>query len=124
MNHPYLSSDDLPSYRMTQLSELLLRQLEEATKKSFFLACERMIRILLSSCHWYFKINSGILTLIMICHDIESYQNIMITIPHLAKKLQRFANKARISVSSPVDNGIPWIINIEEILPEGELPST
>ncbi|WP_157162498.1 hypothetical protein [Cylindrospermum stagnale] len=48
----------------------------------------------------------------------------MITIPHLAKKLQRFANKARISVSSPVDQGIPWIINIEEILPEGDLPST
>lgn len=124
MNYPNLSSDDLPSYRMRQLSELLLRQLEEATKKSFFLACERMVRILLSSCHWYFKINGGILTLIMICHDIESYQNIMITIPHLAKKLQRFANQARISVSSPFDKGIPWIINIEEILPEGDLPST
>ncbi|MBD2387241.1 hypothetical protein [Cylindrospermum sp. FACHB-282] len=67
---------------------------------------------------------SGILTLIMICHDMESYHNIMITIPHLAKKLQRFANKARISVSYPVDKGIPWIINIDEILPEGDLPST
>jgi hypothetical protein len=124
MTKPYLSPDDLPSYKTTQISELLLSQLEEVTKKRFFLACNSMVRILLSSCHWYFKVNSGILMLIMVCHNIESYQNIMTTVPYLAETLKRFANKAKISISSPVNNGIPWIMIIDDKLSEGDLPST
>ncbi|WP_071190456.1 hypothetical protein [Trichormus sp. NMC-1] len=124
MTKPYLSPDDLPSYKTTQISELLLSQLEEVTKKRFFLACNSVVRILLSSCHWYFKVNSGILMLIMVCHNIESYQNIMTTVPYLAATLKRFANKAKISISSPVNNGIPWIMIIDETLSEDDLPST
>jgi hypothetical protein len=120
MSKPYLSADDLPSYKVTQISELLLIQLEEVTKKRFFLACNSMVRIILSNCHWYFKINSGILVLLIVCNNIESYQNIMITVPYLAETLQRFANQAQISISSPVNNGIPWLINIDDILPETE----
>ncbi|MBD2665282.1 hypothetical protein B6N60_00119 [Richelia sinica FACHB-800] len=114
MTKPYLSPDDLPSYKTTQISELWLSQLEEVTKKSFYLACDSLVRIVLSSCHWYFKVNSGILTLIMVCHDIESYQNIMTSVPYFADKLKRFANKAKISISAPVNNGIPWVMNINE----------
>ncbi|HLO84933.1 MAG TPA: hypothetical protein VK203_07960 [Nostocaceae cyanobacterium] len=114
MARPHLSPDDLPSYRTTQISEILLSQLEEATKKSFYEACNHTIRVLLSSCHWYFKTHSGILTLIMVCHDIESYQNIMTSVPYLADRLKHFANKAKISISSPVNNGIPWIMSIDE----------
>lgn len=114
MTKPYLSPDDLPSSRTTQISELLLSQLEEVIKKSFYQACDHQVRIILSSCHWYFKIHSGILTLMLVCHDIESYQNIMITVPHLAERLKRFANKAQISISSPVNNGIPWNMSVDE----------
>jgi hypothetical protein len=120
MNQPYFSPDDLPTHRTTIISELLLSQLEETIKKRFFLGCDRTVRVLLSSCHWYFKINSGILILIMVCHDIESYQNIMMTVPYLADKLKRFANQAKISISSPVNQGIPWVIGINDIFPGDE----
>ncbi|HEY9799513.1 hypothetical protein [Anabaena azotica] len=113
MNH--IHPDDLPSNRTILLSKILIRQLEEATKKSFFLACNRIARILLASCHWYFKIHSGVLVLIMICPDMESYQNIMTSIPYFTKNLRRFANTASISVTPPVNLGVPWIIEIDEI---------
>ena len=124
MTKPYLSPDDLPSSKITQISEILLCQLEEVTKQRFFLACNSTVRISLSSCHWYFKINSGILMLIMVCNDIESYQNIMTTFPYFAKTLKRFANQAKISIISPVNNGIPWVINIADILPEEDVPNS
>ncbi len=124
MNQQYLPPDDLPSCHTIKISEILFRQLEEATKKSFFLACDKMTRILLSSCHWYFQINSGIMTLIMICHDMESYRQIMKTVPQLAEKLKQFTNRAKITVSSPLDQGIPWVLSIDNVLPEGDLPST
>ncbi len=124
MNQPRLHPDDLPSRQTIKLSEILFRQLEEATKKRFFLACDRMTRILLSSCHWYFKINSGVLTLIMICNNMESYRNIMKTVPQFADNLKQFTNRAKITVSSPLDQGIPWVLSIDNVLPEGDLPST
>lgn len=124
MKQPYLSPDDLPSNLTIQLSEILFRQLEEATKKNFFLAGDRITRILLSSCHWYFKINSGILILIMICPDLESYQNIMRTVPQFTDMLKRFTNRGRITVSPPADKGIPWVLSIDEILPEENSPTT
>ncbi|MEH2042935.1 MAG: hypothetical protein V7L12_06450 [Nostoc sp.] len=83
-----------------------------------------MTRILLSSCHWYFQINSGVLTLILICNNMESYRNIMKTVPHFADRLKQFANRAKITVSSPLDKGIPWVLSIDNVLPEGDLPST
>ncbi|MBE9210376.1 hypothetical protein IQ244_28515 [Nostoc sp. LEGE 06077] len=115
MNQPYLSPDDLPSHKTTLISELLLSQLEETVKQRFFSTCDRSVRLLLSGCHWYFKVNSGILILIMVCHDIESYQNIMMTVPHLADKLKKFANQAKISISSPVNQGVPWVISVNDI---------
>ncbi|MBE9005636.1 hypothetical protein IQ259_11410 [Fortiea sp. LEGE XX443] len=117
MNQPYLSPDDLPSHKTTLISEVLLSQLEETIKRSFFLGCDRTVRVLLSSCHWYFKINSGILIFIIVCQDIESYQHILTTVPYLADKLKHFANQAKISISSPVNHGIPWVIGINDILP-------
>lgn len=120
MTKPYLSPDDLPSFKTTQISEILLTQLEEATKKSFYLACDKIVKVVLCSCHWYFKIQSGILILVMVCHDINSYQNVMITVPSLAEKLKRFANKAQISISSPINNGIPWVMTIDEPYPDEE----
>jgi len=124
MNQPYLSPDDLPSHLTIQLSEILFRQLEEATKQRFFLACDKITRILLSSCHWYFRINSGVMMLIMICPDIESYQNIMKAVPQFTDILKRFTNRGRITVNPPANKGIPWVFSIDEILPEGDAPTT
>lgn len=36
MTKPYLSPDDLPTYKTMQISELLMTQLEEVTKKTIF----------------------------------------------------------------------------------------
>lgn len=114
MTKSHLSPDDLPTYKTMQISEVLMSQLEEVIKKRFFQGCDHLVRIVLSTCHWYFKVNGGILMLIMVCHDIESYQNIMINVPYLAEKLKLFANKAKISISSPVNNGIPWVMNVDQ----------
>ncbi|MCF4968905.1 hypothetical protein [Nostoc sp. CMAA1605] len=124
MKQPYLSPDDLPTHKTTLISEILLSQLEEVTKTKFYLACRHKVRILLSSCHWYFKVNSGILMLIMVCHDIESYQNVMMNVPYLASRLKLFANHAKISISSPVNQGMPWVVGINQILPEDDSAST
>ncbi|WP_414553115.1 hypothetical protein [Anabaena sp. CCY 0017] len=79
-----------------------------------------MTRILLSSCHWYFQINNGILTLILVCRDMKSYRNIMKTVPQFVEKLNLFANKAKITVSSPLDKGIPWVLSLDDSLSEGD----
>lgn len=115
MNQPDIHPDDLPSNQTTLLSEILFRQLEEAIKQRFFLACNRITRILLASCHWYFKIQNGTLVLVMICPEIESYHNIMTTIPYLTQKLKRFANAASINITPPVNLGVTWVIEIDEI---------
>ncbi|MDZ7957472.1 MAG: hypothetical protein RMY34_06145 [Aulosira sp. DedQUE10] len=115
--------DDLPSYRTIKLSEILLRQLEDKIKHSFYQNCVHLTRISLSNCHWYFRISSGILMLIVVCHDIKAYQNITRIIPQLAEQLKRFANKAMINISPPTANDIPLIINVEHLLSEEDYPS-
>lgn len=116
--------DDFPSERTIKLSEILLRQLEAKIKQSFYQSCVHLTQIVLSNCHWYFRINSGILMLILVCYDIESYQNITSIIPQLVKQLKQFTNKAIISVSPPIANGIPLIINVEHLLSEEDYPSS
>lgn len=60
----------------------------------------------------------------MICPDIETYQNIMITVPQFTDMLKRFTNRGRITVSPPANKGIPWVLSIDEILPEEDSPTT
>lgn len=62
--------------------------------------------------------------LIMICPDIESYQNIMKAVPQFTDILKRFTNRGRITVNPPANKGIPWVFSIDEILPEGDAPTT
>jgi hypothetical protein len=114
MNQPYLSPDDQPSSLTIQMSGILLRQLEETTKQSFYKSCDRTTRILLAHCHWYFKTNTGVLMLVMICPDIEIYRHIIKVTPQFIDKLKLFANKYIISVSPPVEKGIPFIISVDE----------
>jgi uncharacterized membrane protein len=119
---PPLSPDDLPPTRVTQLDELLLRQLEEAIYKRFFKACGLMTRALLSSCHWYFQINAGTLILIIISYDVESYWHIANAIPQMVDKLKLFSNTAKIRFCPPSQEGIPWEIRLDEISDEKDVP--
>ena len=48
---------------------------------------------------------------------MQSYRNIMKAVPQFADHLKQFANRAKITVSSPVDKGIPWVLSIDNVLP-------
>ena len=115
MNISNLHPDDLPSSKATLVNELMYRQLEEATCKRFYQACTLIMRVLLSSCHWYFQINTSPLMLIMICYDVESYCHITNAIPQFVKKLKLFSHKSKIHLFSP-EKEIPWSMEIQEIL--------
>ncbi|MEH2455921.1 hypothetical protein [Nostoc sp.] len=114
MNKSPLPADDLPPTKATILNELFYRQLEEATCRQFYQACGSIMRVLLSNCHWYFKINTSPLVLVIICYDIESYLNIVDVIPQFINKLKQFSNKAKIHLFPPDQKGEPWEIKIEE----------
>ncbi|NMG22178.1 hypothetical protein [Brasilonema bromeliae] len=118
---PPLSPDDLPPTRVTQLDELLLRQLEEAICKRFFKACSSMTRALLSNCHWYFQINGGSLILVIVSYDMESYWHIANAIPQIVNKLKLFSNTAKIRFCPPSKEGIPWEIAVDEISDEKDV---
>ena len=36
--------------------------------------------------------------------------------------LKIFTNRGRITVSPPADKGVPWVLSIDEILPEEDSP--
>ncbi len=115
MNISNFHPDDLPSTKATLLTELMYRQLEEATCKRFYQVCTPIMRILLASCHWYFQINTSPLMLIMVCYNLESYYHINNVIPQFIQKLKLFSNNSKIYLFSP-DKGIPWQMEIQEIL--------
>jgi hypothetical protein len=121
MNKPFLPPlppEDMPSIHTKQLSDLLYRQLEEAIGQRFYQACGPMTRVLLSSCHWYFKADASYLTLVIICYDVESYWNLASAISQIVKRLKRFSNNAKIRLCPPDSKGIPWEISIDEISDE------
>ncbi|NMG06816.1 hypothetical protein [Brasilonema sp. UFV-L1] len=115
MNKSSLPPDDLPPVRATLLDEIFYRQLEEATCQRFYQVCGPITRVLLSNCHWYFKTNAGLLTLVIICYDIESYWHLANAIPHLVKRLKQFSNNAKIHICPPPDKGKPWEMEVDEI---------
>ncbi|MBE9003273.1 hypothetical protein IQ274_35235 [Nostoc sp. LEGE 12447] len=114
MNKSLFPADDLPPTGATLLNELFYRQLEEATCRRFYQVCVPLMRVLLSNCHWYFKINASPLILIIICYDIESYLHIVDAIPQFIKQLKQFSNKSKIQLFPPDNKGEPWEIKIEE----------
>lgn len=114
MNKSPLPADDLPPSEASILNELFYRQLEEATCRRFYQASDPIMRVLLSNCHWYFKINISPLMLVIICYDIESYLNIVDAIPQFIKNLRQLSSKAKIHLYAPNYKGEPWEIEIEE----------
>ena len=110
-----LTPDDLPPVKVTLLDQVLLRQLAEAIGKHFYKSCRSTTRILLSSCHWYFKTNTYPMTLFIFCYDMENYWHVMNAIPYILTMLKQFSNSAKISLSPPVDSGVPWEVGMDEI---------
>jgi hypothetical protein len=95
---PPLSPDDLPSQSYL-LNVLLIKQLEEILCQKFYETCNPEIRFLLSSCHWYFKIDAGTLTMLVTCYDLESYWHIKNIVPDIRKKLKLFSNSTKVSLN-------------------------
>ncbi|MDJ0795410.1 MAG: hypothetical protein QNJ51_01035 [Calothrix sp. MO_167.B12] len=112
MSKSSLYSDDLPIYQISIHDELLLRQLEESVGKKFFQACDHISRNLLTSCHWYFSTNTGVLTLEIICHNRESYWLVHNALFQLGMTLTKFTNKGKINIHPPKGEGKPWSMKV------------
>jgi hypothetical protein len=115
MNTPSLPPDDLPPLQMTQMDEMLLKNLEEVIGKQFYTFSGQIIRALLSNCQWQIKTNINALTVVISCPDMEIYWQIINAVPDIAKKLKRFSQTAIIRICPPIDQGTPWEIAISEI---------
>jgi hypothetical protein len=111
---PPLSPDDLPSQSYL-LNVVLIRQLEETLCQKFYEVCSPEIRFLLSSCHWYFKIDAGALNMLIICYDLESYWHINNIVNNITKKLKLFSNSAKISLHPPIERVSPWDSEVDNI---------
>jgi len=107
-----LYSDDLPIYEISLRDQLLLRQLEESIGKKFFQACDSISRTLLTSCHWYFSTNTGVLALEIVCHNHESYWFVQHALFQLGMTLTKFTNKAKINIHPPQGEGEPWSMKV------------
>ncbi|MBD2681411.1 MULTISPECIES: hypothetical protein [Nostoc] len=110
-----LPPDDLPPTEVTREDGMLQMELEQSTGRCFFLACDRITRVLLSNCQWYLTTNANILTLIIDCPDIVSYWHIVSNIPQLGNRLERFSTNAKIRVYPPFGKGMPFEIGVHEI---------
>ncbi|MFN6519576.1 MAG: hypothetical protein RMY29_034490 [Nostoc sp. CreGUA01] len=110
-----LPPDDLPPTEVTREDGMLQMELEQSTGRCFFLACDRITRVLLSNCQWYLTTNADILTLIIDCPDIVSYWHIVSNIPQLGNRLERFSTNAKIRVYPPFGKGMPFEIGVNEI---------
>ncbi|MDM9580832.1 MULTISPECIES: hypothetical protein [unclassified Nostoc] len=110
-----LPPDDLPPAEVTKQDGMLQMELEQSAGRCFYLACDRITRVLLSNCQWYLTTNASILTLIIDCPDLVSYWHIVSNIPQLGNRLERFASNGKIRVYPPFGKGTPFEISVNEI---------
>ncbi|NDJ23646.1 hypothetical protein GS682_18785 [Nostoc sp. B(2019)] len=110
-----LPPDDLPPIEVTKQDGMMRLELEQSTGRCFYLACDRITQVLLSSCQWYLTTNATTLTLIIDCPDIVSYWHIVSNIPQLGNRLERFSRNAKIRVYPPFGKGMPFEISVNEI---------
>ena len=115
MHKPFLPPDDMPPSETTQADGVLRRELEQSTSRCFYEACDRITQVLLSMCQWHITTNYGPPILIIECPDMPTYWNIISDISQLGNRLQRLANRAKIRVCPPPDNGAPFEIRVNEI---------
>ncbi|UBF25176.1 hypothetical protein K9N68_26670 [Kovacikia minuta CCNUW1] len=110
-----LPSDDLPPAQMTNLDEMLLRQLEEAISKRLYEGCDGVTQSLLTTCEWSVTINASILTLVISSPVIATHWRALNYILPLGNQLGKFSGSAIIRVCPPLGAGEPVEIQVSEI---------
>ena len=115
MNKSFLPADDLPPTEVTQNDRILHWQLERATGKCFYEACDRITQALLTSCQWYITTVANTLMLVIDCPDIVTFWHIVSNIPQIGNRLERLASSAKIRVYPPFGKGMPFEIGVNEI---------
>lgn len=115
MNKPSLPPDDLPPVEVSLFDELLHRHLEQVSSNRFYQLCDSTQQALLSLCRWSIEMNGGILTLMLLCGDRESYPQIVEVIPQLLQHLKLLANNSKICIQRPTTRGILWRFEVEEL---------
>jgi hypothetical protein len=109
------SFDDLPPEKITNIDNLLRRQLEVSIGENFYSACSNKIKILLSSCEWYFSTNASATTLVINCPDLTTSWSILHRVIEIAIVLEKFSASSKIRISPPIHKGEPFEIRVDEI---------
>lgn len=115
MNEPSLSADDLPLSKSTHADRMLRLQLEEATGRHFYKACDRSTQALLSSCDWYITINSRALILAIVCPDLVTNWRVSNKLVQIGNQLKQFSICSKIRVYPPIGSGTPFEMRVDDI---------
>lgn len=115
MNQFSLPADDSPPATITQLDQLLRRQLEAAVSKYFYESCDGVTQSLLISCEWYLTITATALTLVINSPNQVVNWRVLNHIVPIGGYLESFASTARIRVCPPEDVGTPVEIRVDEL---------
>ncbi|KAF3885979.1 MULTISPECIES: hypothetical protein [Nostocales] len=119
MDLPFLPPDDMPPVEVTLFDELLHRHLEQVSRNRFYELCDSTQQALLSLTQWYVETISGTMTLVILCHDMDSYPQIVETLPQFLERLKLLSNNSKICIQRPTDRGIVWRFEVEELSTEG-----
>lgn len=115
INRHRLPSDDMPA-EYTIYDEILRRKLDESVSKSFYEACNRILRALLSECEWKITTKPPIMRLVINCPDMENYWYILSAIVEIARKFEMFSDsKARVCIFPPKEYGGPFDMRVGEV---------
>lgn len=115
MNQFSLPADDSPPATITQIDQLLQRQLEAAVSKCFYESCDGVTQGLLISCEWYFTTTATALTLVINCPNQVINWRVLNHVVPIGSYLEPFATTARIRVCPPVEVGAPVEIRVDEL---------
>ena len=115
MNEPSLPSDDLPAARSTSVDQMLRRELEEATSRCFYKACDRSLQNLLSSCDWYITTSCSTLILVIVCSNRVTNWRVLNNLVQIGNQLARFSIRAKMRVYPPIGRGTPFEMRVDEI---------
>ncbi|MDY6937805.1 MAG: hypothetical protein SWY16_09065 [Cyanobacteriota bacterium] len=110
-----LPPEDRPPETTSKLDIRLRQQLERATSKHFFEACNGPAQGLLVECAWTIAIVE-VLTLAIHCPDRDKNWRVLNNMTSLAKYLAKFSTQAKIQVHPPSGEGEPFEMRVDERL--------
>ncbi|GAB1539944.1 hypothetical protein NUACC21_26130 [Scytonema sp. NUACC21] len=115
MNQPFLPPDDMPPVEVTLFDRLLHRHLEQVSSKRFYEICDSTQQALLSLCQWSIEMSGSTMALVILCHNRENYSQIAQAIPQFLTHLKILANRSKICIQRPNNQGILWKFEVEEL---------